>query len=84
MEYKPPFENKTNHFNKKYRFLYCSQDSDEKWICKRCNDTETCELPLLNQQSQKTELIKINDHLPYFLDQIILYQKLSQFPNVQQ
>ena len=80
MEYKPPLDN--HQSTKKYRFLYCSQDSDDKWICKRCKDIESCELPLLNQQSQKTYLLKVNNDIPQFMDKVILYQKLNQFPNI--
>jgi hypothetical protein len=79
MEYKPPFENK---FTKKYRFLYCSLDSDQKWICKRCTQKEQCDPPLLNGQSQKTEWIELSNTLPLFMDQLIVYQKLSSSPKI--
>ena len=77
MEYKPPLNN--HQSTKKYRFLYCSQDSDDQWICKRCKDIESCESPLLNQQAQKTHLIQVNNDIPEFIDKIILFQKLGKF-----
>jgi hypothetical protein len=79
MEYKPPLENK---FIKRNRFFYCSLDADQQWICKKCEQKEECEPPLLNGQSQKTQWIELSNNIPLFLDQLILFQKLSSSPKI--
>jgi hypothetical protein len=81
MEYKPPLD---NQFKRKNRFLYCSLNANNEWICKRCKsiednekDENTCEPPIPIFQSKETKLIPISNHLPEFFDYLIMFQKVS-------
>jgi hypothetical protein len=74
MEYKPPLDNR---IIKKYRFLYCSQDTDGSWLCNRCKEKDRCETPLSNFQSTSTKLITISNDIPKIFDTWILCKNLS-------
>lgn len=79
MEYKPPLEKNSKI---QFRFLYCSLDAEDKWVCRRCKEKEGCESPIYSFESQKTQLVSVSRDMPEFLDKIILYQKLSQIPKI--